>query len=590
METRNAQPPDLDMRVRTVGENRGTRLIYTLHSPTGAVAFAHREIAGPILRASPEEFQGHLLHKIEQLGVRMDVDGSALLRAEIDRKLASLGRDLWRELFPAELRFAYRDIRRRVRTWMITSDEPWIPWELIKPYDDSRPEEVIDDDFLAFGFELTRWLAGDRAPAQIIAVRSLAVLQTSADLPHAAAERIFLTQLAQSLPELSDTTPILDSSGDLLTFLETAPAGLLHVIGHGVHISSQSEEAGLPFRDGSILRPVDLEGPLATRISRARPLVFLNACWGGRQGWSLARLGGWASRWVDVCGCGAFVAPLWPVRDGAALAFSRAFYSALAEGGTLGQAACAARRQTQKERAGDPSALAYVVYGHPNARIGWGENPANEDITSDLSASREPVLRVFPKLPVRQRRWVPRSIALGVLLLGAAVAGWISLSHPAARVMADLPVPAPEPTAAPGKQYPLTRATAPAKPPSGASLAVGNARFEILTGSGISKAALGDALRHAAKPLASSGITGWAVHLEVDAPQLSSYSEEGVTLETCRLEARCSAQKSGASRDLGAVTATRSQPSRTAACDAAVQALSNAVVAKLISSLKEGDR
>ena len=68
MEMRNAQPPDLDMRVRTIGENRGTRLIYTLHSPTGAVAFAHHEIAGPLLRGSPEEYQSHLLHKIEQLG------------------------------------------------------------------------------------------------------------------------------------------------------------------------------------------------------------------------------------------------------------------------------------------------------------------------------------------------------------------------------------------------------------------------------------------------------------------------------------------------------------------------------------------
>lgn len=587
---RNAQPPDLDMRVRTVGENRGTRLIYTLHSPTGAVAFAHREIAGPVLRGSPEEYQGHLLHKIEQLGARMDIDGSALLRAEIDRKLASLGRDLWRELFPSELRFAYRDIRSRVRTWMIVSDEPWIPWELIKPYDDSRPDDIIDDDFLAFGFELTRWMAGDRAPAQRIMVRSLAVLLTSADLPHAAAERGLLAELTRSHSGLTDTTPILTSSGDLLTFLETAPADLLHVIGHGVHASPQSEEAGLPFRDGSVLRPVDLEGPLATRLSRARPLVFLNACWAGRQGWSLARLGGWAARWVDVCGCGAFVAPLWPVRDEAALAFSQAFYSALARGKTLGQAACEARRHTHNERPGDPSALAYVVYAHPNARIGWGENPAVEEAASSLPVSRELELRALPKLSVRRRRWAPRSIALGLLLLGAAATGWLSLFHSPTHVVADLPAPTPEPTATPVKPRSTPHATAPAKPSSGASLTMGGNRFDILTGSGISKASLGDALRHAAKPLASSGITGWAVHLEVDAPQHSSYSEEGAMLETCRLAVRCSAQKSGVSRDLGAVTATRSQPSREVACDMAVQALAEAVVAKLISSLKEGDR
>lgn len=169
--------------------------------------------------------------------------------------------------------------------------------------------------------------------------------------------------------------------------------------------------------------------------------------------------------------------------------------------------------------------------------------------------------------------------------------GWISLFHPTGRVVADLPAPTsppPEPTATPAKPRPAAPASEPA--PSGASFATGETRFDILAGNGVSKAALSDALRHAAKPLTASGITGWVVRLEVEAPQLSSYSEEGVTLETCRLAAHCTAQKSGASLDLGAMTATRSQASRAAACDAAVQYLANAVVAKLISSLKEGDR
>src|SRR5215216_5876619 len=165
MTTRDVRPPDLEMQVRTQSEHGRTRLTYTLHSPTGAVSFAHREIAGPTFQGSPEEFQAHFLHKIEQLGARQDVDGSPLLRAELDRKLASLGRDLWRELIPSEIRHAYREIRRSVHSWMIVSDEPWIPWELIKPYDASRPEDILDDDFLALRFELTRWLAGDKTPA-----------------------------------------------------------------------------------------------------------------------------------------------------------------------------------------------------------------------------------------------------------------------------------------------------------------------------------------------------------------------------------------------------------------------------------------
>ncbi len=44
---------DLEMQVRTASEHGKTRLIYTLHSPTGVVNFAHREIEGPTFKGSP---------------------------------------------------------------------------------------------------------------------------------------------------------------------------------------------------------------------------------------------------------------------------------------------------------------------------------------------------------------------------------------------------------------------------------------------------------------------------------------------------------------------------------------------------------
>src|SRR5262245_32609606 len=116
MPTREIRPPDLEMRVRTVVDNGRTRLSYTLHPYTGAVDFAHHEIEGPTFPGSPEEFQGHLLHKLEQLSERLDVDGSCLLPEDLDRKLAALGRDLWSQLLPAEIQSAYRKIRRTVRS------------------------------------------------------------------------------------------------------------------------------------------------------------------------------------------------------------------------------------------------------------------------------------------------------------------------------------------------------------------------------------------------------------------------------------------------------------------------------------------
>lgn len=143
-----SHPADLEMRVRALSDQGRMRLSYSLHSPEGTLPYFHREIAGPTFQKSPEEYRLQLLQKIEKLGEGRDIDGSLLLNNEVERKLANLGRQLWRELFCPELQHAYREIRQHVHTWMIISDEPWIPWELVKPYDDGKAgKEPLDDDF-----------------------------------------------------------------------------------------------------------------------------------------------------------------------------------------------------------------------------------------------------------------------------------------------------------------------------------------------------------------------------------------------------------------------------------------------------------
>ncbi|HKH44329.1 MAG TPA: CHAT domain-containing protein [Thermoanaerobaculia bacterium] len=386
-----APAPDLEMRVRTIPENGKTRLHYTLHSPSGKAPFFHREIAGPLIQGSPEEYHGQLLEKFGKLSERLDVDGSQLLRAEIERKLTALGYQLWRELFLPNLLDAYREARRsEVKTWLLISDEPWIPWELIKPFDASRKDEVINDDFLALRFELTRWLSGDKVPASAIGVRHLAAIRTTEDLPQSGDELSFLSDLSSRMGiEPMMQAPV--SADDLLGFLESGNAEALHFLGHGVFQVERADDSTIPLPDGSTFRPSDLEGPLADRIGQAKPLVVLNACWGAQQGWSLTRIGGWAAHWVGVAGCGAFIAPLWPVRDKVALAFTQGFYGALAQGATLGHAGLKARQHLRETQPGDPSALAYVVYGHPNARVLFGESaPAAQD--SDI-ANAPPAIR-----------------------------------------------------------------------------------------------------------------------------------------------------------------------------------------------------
>lgn len=368
-------PADLDFYVKTDFRDGRTRLTYLLQSPSGKAVFTYREVPGPTILGRPEDFQAYLINKLGKLGDGYDVDGSYLLDPDIERKLAKMGRDLYLDLFPPEMRQVYREIRyHEVRTIRIVSDEPWIPWELIKPYDDSRPGQIVDDEFLCLEFELTRWLAGDRSPRPEIRVRRLACIVTAGDLPKAEEEKGILADLAEAWPGVEDASPSLSSAPEAEAFLEAGGVDLLHFAGHGTFKASQPNESGLPFINGSALRPQDLQGPLGTRIGQDRPLVFLNACWSGQQGWSFTRLGGWADRWVRICGCGAFVAPMWPVRDSLALEFAKSFYAALADGATFGQAARQARANVRKLNPSDPSWLAYSVYGDVNGRLLLGDS------------------------------------------------------------------------------------------------------------------------------------------------------------------------------------------------------------------------
>ncbi len=373
-----AAPIDLEMRVSL----RDGALHYTLHSPSGAVGYAFKEISGAAITGSPEEFRVSLMERLERLHRGKGTDDEHLMLREISEELADLGRWLYDQLFPPELQTAYRKFRGVVRTLQITSDEPWIPWELVKPFDAGDPSSIVEDDFLCMQFELTRWLAGDTAPAAAVSVDRLAVFEVGkprkgAVLPAAAEERKRVASLASDHPNLEDVSPKEAGFNELKTLLRDGRLGLLHFAGHGDYSAEQPDESRIDLAHRRHFRPQNLTDPqLRARLRQDRPLVFLNACRAAQQGWSLTGLGGWADAWVRDCGCGAFVAPQWKVSDGLAESFAGAFYTALEEGETFGAAARKARQALRDEEPGLPTWLAYSVYAHPNGRLFLGsEDP-----------------------------------------------------------------------------------------------------------------------------------------------------------------------------------------------------------------------
>jgi len=353
------EPADLELRIFDEARDGRSVLSFVLHSPNGHARFHHYQAGEVQLLGSPREYREDLTAQLESPA------------GKDARALRAVGEKLYRELFPEQLRNAYREISALgLRTLQIVSDEPWIPWELVRPYDDDDPDEPLRDDHLCARFELTRWLAGRCGPPDVVSATAMAFVDASdgvagARLPAVAQERAHLRSLAERL-DVDDRSPSRASSAAVADLLDNAAGrlGLWHFAGHG-------DVSALRLADGATLRPDDLAGERQTAIKQRRPLVFLNACRTGAQESSWTRLDGWAAAWSGRCGA-AFVGPLWSVADAPAAAFSAALYDALAAGDTLGKAVSHARSVTRERWPDDPTWLSYSVYGHPSTTVRFG--------------------------------------------------------------------------------------------------------------------------------------------------------------------------------------------------------------------------
>jgi len=371
-----APPPDLDIRVTTRVQEGQTTLEYVLHSPNGAVEFHHQPVKGEAIKGSPEAYQAHQMRKIEALADGRDIDGHPLTPQEVEDKLRAIGHLMYEELFSDEMRSAYRQFRDEAHSLQITSDEPWIPWELIRPYDGSDPRNIIDDDFMCARFQMTRWLAGRGGGAGKIQVRRAVCVEAAQGLParplpYAQEEQQHLADLA-ALTGVEDLSPNPATGSAVGALLDGGKIDLWHFAAHGNVSLDHPNESAIILADGRALRAEDIHGRRQTHIACDKPLVFLNACRVGQQGWSLTRLGGWAAAWVDRSRCGAFVGPLWSVNDRLAYEFARIFYDTLREGQTIGRAVQAARERVRSLAPDNPAWLAFSVYAHPNARVTFG--------------------------------------------------------------------------------------------------------------------------------------------------------------------------------------------------------------------------
>jgi len=276
---------DLEFHVTAQVVAGRTRLSYELRSKK--LGYRGRHIPGPELMTQPEEFQAGLLARLEALNRQIGPDASQLDSTDVVPTIESLGRQLYEQLFPAELREAYREFRDEVRTLLIVSNEPWIPWELVKPEESRDGKVLFKDELLCWRFELSRWLPDVEAPPVEIDPTRLLCIEAgdpgkAESLKHAKKEARFVTRLAKRKAVASDR--MTDATfEDVQSALESGGNDWIHFVGHGKHDPEDPYGSGILLVDGRSLCPRDVNADMKAHFQNDRPLVFFNSCEVGRR-------------------------------------------------------------------------------------------------------------------------------------------------------------------------------------------------------------------------------------------------------------------------------------------------------------------
>ena len=292
---------------------------------------------------------------------------------DFQEELRAFGVELLEELVPEELQAILWTNRKRLNGVMATCTEPFIPWELVhlkKPGSRGLPKETA---FLG-QMGLVRWLLG-RWPPERLRIRPGKARYIVPDypdpdwaLPETGAERDFL----EATFGATAVEPAQRKVRELLR--KPGAFDLLHFAGHGLAEVEDISDAQI-LLEGRMEDGHYVQDPLSARTvagfadlanADGAPIVVLNACQVGRQGYELTSIGGFSDAFLDA-GAGVFVSSLWSVGDTPARGFIETFYESLRAGKNVSEATAAGRKKARAD--GDATWLAYAVYGHPLAAL-----------------------------------------------------------------------------------------------------------------------------------------------------------------------------------------------------------------------------
>ncbi len=366
-------PPELELRI-IMSEDRKT-LSYILHAPvTGEYNF--RPVGRVTLENDPLTVMQPSFDKLNTWARRSVTTRTPTETAQAKRQFETMGQDLYEQLFrdtpfKTEIYPAIRETYKG-KGLLIKSNDLWFPWEMLRPYHDVDGVPVYNDPPLCEQFQISRWFEGRGTPDQVLMKRGVWIVPPD-NLQAAKAESDYFVELNRSQWQVALHGP-LETTFAVEDEFSAGDTQFFHFICHGNFNPANPDDSKLKLADDN-LTPKSLSGPRGGGLRRARPLVFLNACFSGQVGAGLTYLGGWAEAFYDA-GVSAFIGSLWEINDVLAAQFARAFYDRLWGLGAfvgqpqpLGQAFHEARLAIRDADPANPTWLAYVLYGDPYGQV-----------------------------------------------------------------------------------------------------------------------------------------------------------------------------------------------------------------------------
>jgi hypothetical protein len=361
-----AQPPDLIVRIQkktSVGEYVWSCLSPHVFLP----APANPEDSVMTLKSDAETYVRTLFEPLA---------AKALDRNDI-ADLRGVGESIY-QATPRVFKEAYWSVWKaaqaggfKFESVQIITDEPCVPWELMRIADEARAPDV-PPEFLAIRHCVGRWLAMESTRlVQTISVTELAVSASDYStvasvpqkLPWAAKEKAFLMKDYRA-------RPVDLKSSALLDFLEKGGAQTLHLACHGQMSVVQPNTSKLILEDDpKNLKPTMVNTTEVRRgLGRDHPLVFLNACNVGGVAASLSLVAGFPAAFLGA-GAVAVISPLWAVNDARAKEIAESFYTQAfgASPRPIGEIMREIRADWINKK--QLTYLAYVLYGDPLARV-----------------------------------------------------------------------------------------------------------------------------------------------------------------------------------------------------------------------------